>query len=69
MPASDSLPASSAKILGLVAVVDLVTGLVLAVIGVSRDQQALAIVGAVLLVSGGGMLAFVTWQRNKPQSL
>ena len=69
MPASDSLPASSAKILGLVAVVDLVTGLVLTVLGLTQDNQTLSIVGVLLLMSGGWMLAFVTWQRNKPQSL
>ena len=47
-------------------VIDLLTGLVLSVIGVSQDIQVLAIVGVLLLLSGGGMLAYVVWQRNKP---
>lgn len=69
MPASESLPAQSAKVLALVAATDLVAGLVLSVLGVSRDNQVMSIVGVVLLVSGGGMLAFVTWMRNKPEAL
>lgn len=69
MPASESLPAQSARILGLVAAIDLVVGLVLSVVGVTRDNQPLSIVGVVLLVSGGGMLAFVTWSRNKSEAL
>ena len=58
-----------AKILGLGAVTDLLTGIVLSVVGVSSDNQALAIVGVVLLISGAGMLAFVVWMRNKPEAL
>jgi hypothetical protein len=69
VPASQSLPARSAKIFGLVAVADLVTGLVLAFLGLSKDNQVLSVVGVVLLLSGGGMLAFVTWNRNKPEAL
>ena len=69
MPASQSLPASSAKILGLVALTDLVAGVVLSALGLMKDQQTLAIVGVVLLISGGGMLAWVTMMRNKPESL
>jgi hypothetical protein len=57
------------KVLGLAAVIDLLAGIVLSVIGVSQDLQALAIVGVVLLLSGGGMLAYVSWQRNKPTAL
>ena len=57
------------KVLGLVAVIDLLTGIALSVIGVVADVQALAIVGVLLLLSGGGMLAYVSWQRNKPMSL
>jgi len=57
------------KILGLAAVVDLLTGIVLSVIGLSQDIQAMAIAGVILLLSGGGMLAFVSWQRNKPTAL
>lgn len=57
------------KVLGLLAVLDLLAGIVLSVIGVSQDIQAMAIVGVVLLLSGGGMLAFVSWQRNKPTAL
>lgn len=51
------------------AATDLVAGLVLSVLGVSRDHQTLSILGVVLLVSGGGMLAFVTWMRDKPEAL
>ena len=69
MPASQSIPASSAKILGLVALGDLVAGVVLSALGLSRDNQVLAIVGIVLLISGGGMLALVTLLRNKPEAL
>jgi hypothetical protein len=57
------------KVLGLAAMVDLLTGIVLSVIGVTQDIQALAIVGVVLLLSGGGLLAYVSWQRNKPTVL
>jgi hypothetical protein len=48
---------------------DLLTGIVLAFLGLSKDNQTLSIVGVVLLLSGGGLLAFVTWNRNKPQAL
>lgn len=57
------------KVLGLVAVTDLLTGIVLSVIGVSQDIQTMAIVGVLLLLSGGGVLAYVSWQRNKPTAL
>jgi hypothetical protein len=57
------------KVLGLAALVDVVTGLVLAALGLVRDSQPLSIVGLVLLVSGGGMLAYVAWLRNKPEAL
>ncbi len=60
---------SMTKILGLMAVLDLVTGVVLSIIGVSQDMQSLAIVGVILLLSGGGMLAYVSWLRNKPTAL
>ena len=58
-----------AKILGLGALTDLLTGIVLSVVGVSSDNQALAIIGVVLLIAGAGMLAFVVWMRNKPEAL
>ncbi len=58
-----------AKILGLGALTDLLTGIVLSVVGVSSDNQALAAIGVVLLIAGAGMLAFVVWMRNKPQAL
>ena len=61
--------ARTSKVLGLTALADLALGLVLAAIGVVMDIQALSIVGLVLLLSGGGMLAFVIWLRNKPESL
>ena len=67
---SETAPSASlTKILGLVAVVDLLTGIVLSIIGVSQDMQVLAIVGVLLLLSGGGMLAYVLWLRNKPIAL
>ena len=68
VPASN-LTASTAKILGAVALGDLVTGLVLAGVGLANDNQVLAIVGLVLLISGGGMMSFVVWTRNKPEAL
>ncbi len=58
-----------AKILGLGALTDLLTGIVLSAVGVSSDNQALATVGVVLLIAGAGMLAFVVWMRNKPEAL
>ena len=58
-----------AKILGLGALTDLLTGIVLSVVGVSSDNQALAAIGVVLLIAGAGMLAFVVWMRNKPEAL
>jgi Kef-type K+ transport system membrane component KefB len=58
-----------AKILGVGALTDLVAGIVLSVVGVSSDNQTLAIVGVVLLIFGAGMLAFVVWIRNKPEAL
>jgi uncharacterized membrane protein HdeD (DUF308 family) len=57
------------KVLGVAAVIDLLTGIALSVIGVVADVQALAIVGVLLLLSGGAMLAYVIWQRNKPLAL
>lgn len=56
------------RILGLTTLVDLVAGLVLSAVGLARDSQTLAIVGVVLLLSGAGMLAFVTWQHNLPEA-
>ena len=58
-----------AKVLGLGALTDLLIGIVLSVVGVSSDNQTLAIVGVVLLIFGAGMLAFVVWIRNKPEAL
>jgi hypothetical protein len=57
------------NVLGLAALVDLLLGLVLSAIGLATDSQALSIVGVVLLLSGGGMLAYVVWSRNKPEAL
>jgi hypothetical protein len=57
------------KILGLAGLTDLIIGIVLSVMGVSSDNQTLAIVGVVLLIFGAGMLAFVVWTRNQPQAL
>jgi hypothetical protein len=58
-----------AKILGIAALTDLLTGLVLSAVGVASDSQALALVGVLLLLSGGGMLAYVAWRRNQPETL
>ena len=57
------------RILGLGALTDLIVGIVLSALGVSSDNQTLAIVGVLLLISGAGMLAFVVWTRNKPEAL
>ena len=62
-------PPPVAKILGIAALTDLLAGLVLSGIGVVSDNQALSIVGVVLLISGGGMLGYVAWQRSQPESL
>ena len=59
----------NSKLLGLMALTDLLTGLVLSAVGVASDIKILAIAGAVLLVSGGGMLAFDVWRRNRPEAL
>jgi hypothetical protein len=59
--------ASTTKILGLTALVDLVVGLVLAGVGVANDNRVLAVVGLALVVSGGGVLAFVVWSRSQPE--
>ena len=57
------------RILAIVALTDLLTGLVLSAVGIVSDLQILAIAGVVLLLSGGGMLAFVAWRGNRPDSL
>ena len=56
-------------VLGLMGVGDLVAGVVLSAIGLTKDNQVLSIVGTVLLISGAGMLAFLVWSRNKPETL
>jgi hypothetical protein len=48
---------------------DLLTGLVLSVIGVSQDKQELAIVGVLLLLAGAAVMTYVLWQKNKPEAL
>jgi energy-converting hydrogenase Eha subunit C len=58
-----------AKVLGLAALTDLLTGLVLSAVGLVSDRQPLALVGVLLLLSGGGMLCYVAWRRNQPESL
>jgi len=57
------------RLLGFAALVDLVVGAVVAILGVKEDVLALQLVGLALLLSGTGMLAFVIVQRNKPTSL
>ena len=61
--------ASLTTIFGIAAAIDLLAGLVLSVIGVSQDMQELAIIGVLLLLSGGGVMAYVVWQKNKPETL
>jgi hydroxyethylthiazole kinase-like sugar kinase family protein len=56
-------------VLGLLGAGDLIAGLVLSAIGLTQDNQVAAIVGTVLLISGAGMLAFLAWSRNKPETL
>ena len=68
-PTRSSSRASVTTILGIAAAIDLLAGLVLSVIGVSQDMQALAIIGVLLLLSGGAVMAYVVWQRNKPETL
>ena len=58
-----------ARVLGLLALTDLLTGIVLSAVGVASDNQTLAVIGVVLLISGAGMLAYVVWIRNKPEAL
>lgn len=57
------------KVIGLVALGDLVSGIVLTVLGVVGDIQMLSIIGVVLLLSGAGAMAWVVWWRNRPQLL
>jgi len=56
-------------VLGLAALTDLVAGLVLAAVGLVTESQVLALVGVVLLLSGGGLLAYVIRIRNRPEAL
>jgi hypothetical protein len=67
-PVSDSR-VQSYLVLGLMGAVDLIAGLVLSAIGLSKDNQVLAIVGTALVISGAGMLAFLVWSRSKPETL
>lgn len=57
------------RVFGLAAIVDLVVGVVVAVIGVAQEERPLQLVGLALLFAGAGMLAFVIVQRNKPTTL
>jgi hypothetical protein len=61
-------PVPPSKLLGLLALGDVLVGLVLAAVGLSSDHQVLAVVGAALLLSGGGMLAWVVLSRNRPEA-
>jgi hydroxyethylthiazole kinase-like sugar kinase family protein len=56
-------------VLGLMGTGDLVAGLVLSVIGLSKDIQVMAIVGTVLVLSGAGMLAYLVWSKSRPETL
>jgi len=57
------------RMFGFAAVIDLVVGVFVAILGVSQEELALELVGLALLLSGSGMLAFVIVQRNKPTTL
>jgi hypothetical protein len=57
------------RMFGFAAVVDLLVGIAVAIVGVSQEELSLQLVGLALLVSGSGMLAFVIVQRNKPTTL
>ena len=57
------------RMFGVAAIIDLVVGVAVALVGVSEDELALQLVGLALLISGSGMLAFVIIQRNKPTAL
>jgi len=57
------------KVLGIAAGFDLLGGIVLAAVGIVADVQGLTIGGVVLLLSGAGMLGYVSWQRNVPTAL
>ena len=57
------------RMLGFAAVIDLLVGIVLAILGMRDEVVALQLVGLALLLSGTGMLAFVIVQRNKPTTL
>jgi hypothetical protein len=56
-------------VLGLVGASDVLIGIVLAVVGVAQDNVVLQVVGAALLVSGAGVVGWVTWVRNRPETL
>ena len=60
---------STSRILGFAACMDILLGIVVAFVGLSRDMTAFSVVGLLLLLSGGGMLAWVVWMRNKPEPL
>lgn len=63
------MASQNSLVLGLVGASDVLIGIVLAVVGVAQDNLVLQIVGAALLVSGAGVVAWATWVRNRPQSL
>jgi uncharacterized membrane protein HdeD (DUF308 family) len=56
-------------VLGLMAVGDLVAGIVISIVGVTKDIQVATIVGTVLLLSGAGMLAYLIWSRSRPDAI
>ena len=57
------------KVIGLIALGDLVSGVVVTVLGLVGDIPALTIIGVVLLLSGAGAAAWTVWSRNRPQTL
>lgn len=69
MSTTGSPRASLTTVLGIAAAMDLLTGIVLSVVGLSQDKQELAVVGVLLLLSGGAVMAYVMWQKNKPEAL
>ena len=55
--------------LGISAVFDLMLGVVLVIVAIGRDSTTLLIVGALFVVAGAGMAAFLTIRSARPTEL
>jgi hypothetical protein len=60
---------SLSTVFGFAAAMDLLGGVVLAVIGVSQDLPELTVVGVLLLLAGAAVATYVLVQKNRPQAL